>query len=237
MHDLRDANCKGIKNCGQAAKSEGESGRGEGCGKFFERVPFQFHRLGRPPSSSSSSMPTSGHSIIDRSAVISSVCRDRSKRLEHCHSSVGRFSSPPAPPPSICNKRDGHLSSSFARHDSFPAIKSQGKISGETKGVRLLHSFFVICRPPPISSFLYRADDGGPLGTEKRKSSGLRIYVPVQQNTPTARNTIQRSNVSPSPPFLFPSPPPQFRGGERHEPKTAINLSSSFSSLFLWGGF
>lgn len=181
MHDLRDANCKGIKNCGQAAKSEGESGRGEGCGKFFERVPFQFHRLGRPPSSSSSSMPTSGHSIIDRSAVISSVCRDRSKRLEHCHSSVGRFSSPPAPPPSICNKRDGHLSSSFARHDSFPAIKSQGKISGETKGVRLLHSFFVICRPPPISSFFYRADDGGPLGTEKRKSSGLRIYVPVQQ--------------------------------------------------------
>lgn len=218
------------------SEKRGRVWKRRGLWKIFRARSFSVSSSRSAPLFFSSSMP-SGHSIIDRSAVISSVCRDRSKRLEHCHSSVGRFSSPPAPPPSICNKRDGHLSSSFARHDSFPAIKSQGKISGETKGVRLLHSFFVICRPPPISSFLYRADDGGPLGTEKRKSSGLRIYVPVQQSTPTARNTIQRSNVSPSPPFLFPSPPPQFRGGERHEPKTAINLSSSFSSLFLWGGF
>lgn len=158
MHDLRDANCKGIKNCGQAAKSEGESGRGEGCGKFFERVPFQFHRLGRPPSSSSSSMPTSGHSIIDRSAVISSVCRDRSKRLEHCHSSVGRFSSPPAPPPSICNKRDGHLSSSFARHDSFPAIKSQGKNLRRDK--RRPASTFLLCNLPSSSHLLLSLSGG-----------------------------------------------------------------------------
>ena len=60
---------------------------------FFVRVSFQFPRrrslwrdLARRPSP-----PTSnGHSIIDRSAVISSVCRDRSECLEY-HSSVGRF--------------------------------------------------------------------------------------------------------------------------------------------------
>lgn len=44
---------------------------------------FVLHRP-LPSSSSPSSMP-SGYSIIDRSAAISSVCRDRSKCLEHCH--------------------------------------------------------------------------------------------------------------------------------------------------------
>lgn len=41
-------------------------------------------------SPSSSSSTSNGHSIIDRWAVISSVCRDRSECLEY-HSSVGRF--------------------------------------------------------------------------------------------------------------------------------------------------
>lgn len=77
MHNLRDANCKGIKNCGQVEKSEGE---------FRARSFSVSSSCIRPlPSSSSPLSMPSGYSIIDRSAVISSVCRDRSKCLEHCH--------------------------------------------------------------------------------------------------------------------------------------------------------
>ena len=193
MHNLRDANCKGIKNCGQVEKSEGE----------FRARSFSVSSSCIGPSPPFLFFPVvDAERILDyRSFGCNFIRLSRSFQVSGALS-LHRWDDSPPPPPSICNKRDGHLSSSFPRHDSFPAIKSQGKIWGETKGVRLLHSFFVICRPPP-TSFLYRADDGGPLGTEKRKSSGLSVFTCQFSKVPLL--LVTPSNDQTSLPLLLPN--------------------------------
>lgn len=97
MHNLREAQV--VKNRGRIARKARSTGI-ELVVEIFRARFFSVSSssVGLFLPSCSSSMP-SGHSIIDRSAVISSVCRDRSKCLERYHSPMGRFSSSSSTPP------------------------------------------------------------------------------------------------------------------------------------------
>lgn len=99
MHNLREAQV--VKNRGRIARKARSTGI-ELVVEIFRARFFSVSSssVGLFLPSCSSSMP-SGHSIIDRSAVISSVCRDRSKCLERYHSPMGRFSSSSSTPPPL----------------------------------------------------------------------------------------------------------------------------------------